>query len=408
MNFDDFKYNEKNIPKGYDKRSLYFEELKLKFLDEIKNSTENKEYFSKYETLSVENFMLGYAERKAYLAERYDSYVNRKREVDLELKKEAEDNFSLIKQKKLFNMQLEWRAENMDIEGIKVGRDFIFWGRNINECYFLPKITKEEVQTLKNYIYSSYYRPYKSGIKMLAQDYFMIITLEMLDETDFLNFYSFYDKKMKTGGLLLLQDIRGNKEDVYRSASREEEAIKFEKVKEEYKKNPPPTPPPKAPKLNNHKFNYVNIFANEFETDPHILELFRLKKKQNVFERDRNDIDEYEEDDIYNDENICDDYIDRMIWEIRDFNDKVPLTKCKQWRGAIKFCAEEYKRKKVLEFLDEVYQEYLLLEETGIYKGRSKEQLLEAFEKDDYMHMNDREQILRGRKLLGEPENFDF
>ena len=35
MNFDDFEYNEKNWPKDYADRHIYFDELKKAFLDEI-------------------------------------------------------------------------------------------------------------------------------------------------------------------------------------------------------------------------------------------------------------------------------------------------------------------------------------------------------------------------------------
>ena len=43
MDFDDFKYHEKNWPVDIADRDIYFNELKKTFWDEIINSKENKD-----------------------------------------------------------------------------------------------------------------------------------------------------------------------------------------------------------------------------------------------------------------------------------------------------------------------------------------------------------------------------
>ena len=86
MDFDDFIHNCKNVPKEYDKRQLYFEELRKEFIKEMKDSTENKEYFSKYDPLDVEAFILDYVDYKIQLSRCYGSYIDDVKYKDLKSK----------------------------------------------------------------------------------------------------------------------------------------------------------------------------------------------------------------------------------------------------------------------------------------------------------------------------------
>lgn len=407
MNFDDFEYNEKNWPKDYADRHIYFDELKKTFWEEIKSSKENKDYLNKYNVESVESFMLGYAERKAYLIEHYKYEIERVRSVDLKVKKEAEGYFDYIKQKQLYNLQLKWRAEEIELEGIKACVDFEFWGKHINDCFFLPQISEYEVKLLKDYLKSEDYRPEGSFSRLAWQSHDMFNN----DIIPFFNieypaWYKYYDAQLGTGTLLNLPNIRGDKEHYYlveRSRNSEKEQKKIEKA---HKKNPPPPPAPKPLKLTDDIYGNIDLFILEFEKDQHILELERLFKKRSLSLNYRENVKAVENE-TYNEHDIDDEVVEEAVRDLDAYETKIPMLGGFQWREAILITLENYKIQRIEELIDGIYDEYLMLEETGITTKRPKEIMLAELEADLDIAMR-RGLVLDGRELLGEPRDFNF
>ena len=68
---------------------------------------------------------------------------------------------------------------------------------------------------------------------------------------------------------------------------------------------------------------------------------------------------------------------------------------------------KKYTNTRVVEILDFVYDNYLTLKELGIARGRSKTEMQEKY-KDDLLVNHFGSAILQGRRLNGEPEDFNY
>ena len=405
MNFDDFKYNEKKLPVDYHERLLIFDELRKDTINEMKISNENKDFFKDYSAEEVDAFILEYAKIKADNAQNYKYRINNIKDKQLKLKVEAEMVYSLIKQKQLYNIQLKWRAEELKIEGVEYSQDFLFLSRNINECWFLPEVSDYEVKLLKDFIlgdefYSdSFFSPY------LFQSYDMF---KMEDSNNpfiarYPRWYTFYDERLGTGSLLMLPNIRGEKENIYIIARNDQNEKEYKQKQEEEIINPTPKPAPPPPKLNESYDYKMSTFANLFEDDIHIKELFRLFDKQISFDLQ----DKEEENEIYNENDISDEYIDDVLYKLDDIEELLAMESVEQWREALITLHEDYKCKKIESFIDILHEENQMFAEMGLLNKRSKAALIKAMSEDRDTIMF-RNHILNGRKALGEPMNFDF
>ena len=133
INFDQFSYNKSTFPADEFERKQFFKKLEQTFYEEIKSSAVAKEYFSNYSDYSVESFVKTYASRKSHLVQCYEFYsgaYHEKEISELKFQKSAEEMLGLILQKKLFNMQLLWRAGQLEIEEIVISYDFQFWEKH--------------------------------------------------------------------------------------------------------------------------------------------------------------------------------------------------------------------------------------------------------------------------------------
>ncbi|HEY4786700.1 MAG TPA: hypothetical protein VIH57_11650 [Bacteroidales bacterium] len=388
MDFSDFEYSKDKIPDHFTKKKLFFEELKNKFHDEIVNDESCKDYFKTYEPDSVKAFILEYAERKAKLAEHYEYYVEASTQTkEVKYREETESMLNLIRQKKLFNLQLEWRADKIKINEIRVAYDFEFWGQHIDSCPFIPRITEAEISVMQQFLRSE---NYEEVYWYELQNYEFVMEK---DETgSFVNmpeWFEFYDGIMGTGSLLLLPDIRGKKEEYYMEKAREERA---KMKKDEPPKDPPApyiAPPPTLIGTAEEKAK----FAGFFEKDKHFIELFKFWQAQCTPVIGNNDIDRSE--------------IDEAIDLLEEADYKVIMPGGLNWREAIVLCARQYMNNIIANELPAVYDEYLMLTDLGISKGPSQEEIEEIYLKENIASFF-LEGIKKGRKACGEPEDFNF
>ncbi len=408
MNFDDFKYNDNNVPHEMDKRDMFFEELKKEFVKEMKESKVNKDFFSKYKSTEVDAFILDYSDYKVRLARSYDTYLYEVKYKDLKWKTEAANVFNYIKQKQLFNLQLQWRAEEIKIEGILTCQDFEFWENNINDCYFLPEISDYEVKLLKDYLLSVDYTPEAPFSFFSWQDYDMFFTSNFLNfNNEYPNWYQFYDERLGTGKFTQLPNIRGHKERHYIAAKfiKEHHLANLKKQKQLNDPNYVEPPPP-LKRLHWADPVIIEEFVNLFESDPHIVELFRIQRKQHKNYSSRFNSD-YKKHEIFNENDITDDVVKEIIDKLDDIEEPVAMPDEFEWREAIIKCYDSFYSKKIESFIDTIYEEYQMYKDIGIKGSKTKEQLLKELAKDKYVSKQ-RKIILKGRKYLNEPLDFNF
>lgn len=384
INFDDFKYNKASIPVDVVEKQKYLKQLEDCFYDELKNSEAAKAYFSNYQPDSIENFMRNYATRKIHLIqcqEFYSGEYHEKEISELDFQKKAEEMLGLILQKKLFNIQLRWRAGQLVIDGVDVAYDFVFWAKHVLACPFIPPITRHEVELMKEYLLRFDEDDGIDDYFYSWQDYDELTSKSengLMD--DLPRWYEFYDSRMRTGALLVLPDHKGTKEEFYLDLIRIPAA-------ENNTQSGNPEPAPYLFAWGQEVFD----FAKYFETDKHFRALFKYYKYYEEKEHQRPNYEDLEE------------AVRFLLTADRPVYPNAHLT----WDKAILAAAKEYKNTKIVEALDFVFDEYLMMKELGFTKEKSLEEIEKEYNEDHLVQLF-RKSILKGRVLNGDPEDFNY
>jgi hypothetical protein len=360
------------------------QELREKFLSEIKQSDIYAEYLRKYESNSVETFMSHYVDKKVNLIEESEYLLKIREQSDEEgFLQSARDVLNYILQKKLFNMQLQWRANTINIPGIRNSFDFGFWEKNIEYCPFIPPVTLEEIDVMKQFLRKNYFSGFKDW--MFWQFYgFLVEKDENGHYPNMPEWYGYYDELMETGSLLNMQDIRGEKEEFYIETARAANA----KATNEKKTNGSGTYKPPVCTQGAE----ILDFARTYEKDPCFRELFRIWEKDVYPESSDKTYDSFKTE--------C------AIKILSNADRPVLIESGMVWHKAVIHCAERYITDRVLEVLDSVYDEYITVTELGIAKRFTPEDIEKEYNKSMFQRYSD--MILKGRELCGEPRNFDF
>jgi hypothetical protein len=387
VNFNNFEYRKTKIPSSPDAKKIFVQELRDKFLFEIKQSSVYKDYLKKYEPSSVEEFILNYAEKRINLIEESETLLKARDQTEDEgFLQSGREVINYILQKKLFNLQLQWRANKLDIPEIQTSFEFDFWEKNIEYCNFIPPITRCEVNIMKSFLENNYFSGFQDW--MFWQFYGYLVEK---DENGLYqnmpDWYDYYDEMMGTGFLLHMPDIRGEKEEFYIQIARTAKLKEAEERKLEANTQNT-TYLPRLYTLDSD----ITEFARVYEKDPCFKELFRIWETSVYPEYADKEYDSFKTE--------C------AIKILEKTNTPLLIERGMVWHKAIIHCAERYITDKVLEVLDTVYDEYIMFNKLGIAKRFSPEELKEEYYKS--MCQNYSEMILKGRELSGEPRDFDF
>ena len=77
----------------------------------------------------------------------------------VEIREAAAQDLWAIQQKKLFDLQCRWRAEQITLPGVRHAQEFRQWEKYIEHCPWLPPITADEVALYEAYLRSDDYEP---------------------------------------------------------------------------------------------------------------------------------------------------------------------------------------------------------------------------------------------------------
>ncbi len=396
IEFDDFIYHESRVPKAEEEKTEFFKDLEQKFSDEITQSPKAKVYFEKFKAFDVEYFIHSYARAKTNLVRFYKSYNSEYREheeYEYNFHERAENALHLILQKKLFNMQLKWRAgllkfesnlEDLSTPGLDVCFDFTVWERNVASCPFIELISEHEKDIMKEYLLTVVPDRYGSDIDDGYgewQDYHTI--MEKDEDGDLCNmpdWYEFYDLRTGTGSLLILPNLKEDKEDFYLQKNREGQTSSTPSM---------PLETDDRPGLFGYGQDIID-FAKAFETDKYFVQLF---KGYEVDYRKKNRL-------------VAPEEIEYAIEDLSMADRKVTFPAHLNWDEAIVYAAKKYVNTKTAEALDNVYEEYLMRHELGI--TTIVEDTFKLSETYLDISLQIKKNILNGRVKNGEPANFDY
>jgi hypothetical protein len=340
-------------------------------------------YFKKFSEYQVDMFLSSYVSYKKLWLDYAGNYITDQEDAPLRWVNKASDHLAIIQQKKLFDMQCLWRAEQMELPGVTLCVDFRVWEYDILNCPFLEPISREDIDLYAQYLLHE--NPETNewwGGEEEWQEHSEIIEAYNTnnENRNFPDWYDFYNGRRGTGVYMTLPDIRGQKEEVYEDIARKYQ--QEEREKDPARVEPVPYDPAKS--LSYYDTNQREWFVKTFETKQ-VQELYAAWEWKN---RNNNMEEELEY------------YIDVLM----DADEPVPMPANYNWQDAIKQAANSFVNKKTAEALPEAWEQYLM-----------KKQMNIAFNKEDSMHKTFlqlkefyRDLFILGRKLSGEPEDLNF
>jgi hypothetical protein len=392
--------NEQNKPKSYEEnleeharkeeeRKQRMEQVRKDTIKHLQSDPAIQEYLGKFNPHSIEHFIHGYANKKMMFSEYHEMYQNIAERNSLEYIERAEHCLEEIQFKKLFDFRCKWGAGLVKAEETKVAWDFLYWGKNTLNCPFIPTIQQEEFDLYKQYIMSDQYRDMGD---------IQIDEIREKDENDddvyeMPAWFNFHNVHTGASSNLILPDNRLLKEEAYLDIIRN---IEHKKIEEKYESGEIQRHvQDDRPLINDYYAGNMLQFIDKFET-PKTARLFK-----EYIQQTNSVIDEMDEED----ETGLNEQIERIINDMSGLpkGTKVPIKENADWREGLILAWDEFEKQKTIQCLDAAYDNYLFRLENKI-----------AFDSTDhyefYIDMANkiRKDVLQARKILGEPENFDY
>ena len=184
--------------------------------NDLKTNPKYKTFFEQYNPSSIKYFIQHYKDKKASWLFWGDMYKSIEQDKILKYSALAEEKLWEIQQKKLFNLQCQWRAASIDLPNIQISHDFWYWEQFIRQCPFLSPVSQDEYELYLDYILSDDFEMHNDYYYQWQKyDDYKAEYLDSKSGSTMPEWYQFYDSRRGTGVLLTLPDIRGDKENFY-------------------------------------------------------------------------------------------------------------------------------------------------------------------------------------------------
>ncbi len=356
------------------------------YFKEVTNTLNTDErllnYFKDFDEKSVQEFKEFYAHRK--VSWRFNKYSQTEFKASLDERFHGYCVTALknIQYKKLFHAMSSWMSEEETFDGIVISWDWYEWIAKPLSCPFLPPIEKHEVQCYIDFLN-------QVGYDFSVEDTYLNLSPDDFFETDqekgedrwkgddedddykYCSWFQFYDKCYDTEHFKLKRGTRSKKENRYVLRAYEEQS----------KQNPIDPNIVHAPYINiyEEKENFIRIFEDsEFK---HLYRAHAAQMEQFSFTEE----------------------IDMEIIHLSEADEIIPIESNDDWRKGVKIACEKYHRETTNLLIWDVYEEYLIFKtiKDG-FKEWESENTAEAHRQEAA------NRILTGRRLMGEPEDFNF
>ncbi|PJJ48537.1 hypothetical protein [Hymenobacter chitinivorans] len=379
--------------------------------------------------------------------------INQREEADLV--QEATERLWEIQQRKLFELQCRWRAEEVRLpaELVVLSQDFERWGARIEQCPLVPPIAAAEVESYLAYLLSDACTDADddSGRPREWQNYerfrrYLLLEAEGQDPEQvrreagrnpepglgglmgmladfFLDYPAWYAHCDAVAGppnlVLYLPDLRGEKEEYYRHLGRTGKAPDvYEEPDggdEPAPVDPPLTAPDADPPLRYLSYNQFDSLTDtlmrEFET-PELLRFHEALLHEPTMApvaapgTDDDDDDDYEQDDE-NEAALAELGAEagRVLLEIPE---RLPIEAHPDWRVALHRTWLGWRKQRLATALQAAYADYAAREQAGQPHPSpySKSDDLSDLARKSWKQV--RKLILKGRERAGEPRDFNF
>ena len=323
---------------------------------------------------------------------------------DLEFSNAAFECLKQIQQKKLFDLQCQWRAELITLEGVETTDDFGIIAEDILNCKLIPPVSETELDMFINFLNNEEFHGLRSMPDSMWQ--FYIAFKKDFEGEPFMfigmpEWYSYHNLCTGNTKYLILPDIRGEKEYHYvglgenktlPTVSTPTKKEKGSKKKAVATVEPVKDVAPTKPRIDYYKSGYLSWFVHEFED----------KKTEREFRNAGGGMNDDDDDDDEDEDKFDYGMIDTIVSKL-SADGKIRAVEANyNWGEALQETLHKYQIQERKDAISPVYEQYCMYIENGI-----------AFEKkaDGFsliMQQSRRKKILEGRKTAGEPEDFNF
>lgn len=340
-----------------------------------------------YRPQGVDQFVDTYTEIKAKIYLEGPAALQGQADTFLKFREAAAKRLWHIQQKKLFDLQCQWRAGQIDLPGVRVSWDFQTWEHYLDYCPFLPPLTADEVARYEAYLRSDYFDYNEnSGLWQSYRDFKLSEDPDRRAEShnDLPAWYAYHNVVTGAGALLSLPDVRGEWEERYLRLYRAERDAKRAATQSEAEKLPWP---PEC-----YGLGAIAPFLDLYEAAAELPRLHRWREA--IRQKKALKSVELEQTEYW--------YYcilpEAGAWPIKAHPD---------WRVALRQAGIDYWRTHVADALHEVWQEQEQNRALGLpvlqsERGRTP---FEELDWDDDWYI---QAVLRGRELAGEPRTLDF
>lgn len=356
-------------------------ELKIKWRNEFMSNEPFIKYLEGFRSGSSKSAIDSYLTiryRWFQFGDLYKEIIDRDRIKWIDL---AFVGLGAILQKKLFDLQCLWRANEITIASITISKSFERLGGNIFNCDFLEPITEDEIAMYQEYLiqgdfeFNDYEDFYDwQNYDEIKKSYHSEVSGSIIP-----SWYMFHNLRTGNSKLFLLPDSRGEKEKFYLDLFR----------KDMDENNPSKT---SQENIITDTRPFFNIYEDEILL--HILKTFDTKEAQKLyeyyhegFEKKHDENEEYET--IFN--------------ELLKVNEFVPIESHYNFKEALKNAYHRYKCQKIAEHIPIAYEQYMFNLQFGISAPSERNSI-----SWDLLIATVENAILDGRELNGEPRDFDF
>ena len=330
-------------------------------IEHLKTEAVYLNYYKDFDPESIETFIVEYAKTKhsRFKAEPhykpiYEYYQTRFMHL-------ADDYIDRILQKKLFNLQCQWRADLIELPLIDICADFDYWEDNIRSCPFLPLITQEDIDLCIRFLHEELDNSNNDYEDKIWQGYDKFKNQLHIDEygealdgyysSAYLpDLYLFFDTFQGTTGLFDLPNIRGKKEKpfVYKGSEIEYlQRIEDAKAAGTYKEDKKPSLDEAGNALADV---YIpHLYAHNADRFVEAVEDERTKEVFKYYEHSREGLF-----------SLAYDGLDDDIKLLKEFDEPIAIEAADDWREAIRQATFRFKQRKAAEMLPYAYDTYLL------------------------------------------------
>lgn len=363
------------------KKKINSEKFKADVIRELRTADRFQHYFAAYHPASVEGFIDTYASQKARWFEWGPFFEEQNEKQRTRWIDKAHHHLGNMLQKKLFDAQCRWRAQQLYLPHVMHTYEFVLWGQDIFNCPFLEPIQEEELNLYLEFLqHPSREMDLLWGWDNNWQDYDECNTAHRNEmDAELPDWCEFHMNRTGSGSLLLLPDLVGEKEQAYIQAYHQKKAAERKAKGEEIM----PVPRDNRPYLSFFDDGVADFFVQTFE-DKQTLEFYREYSHYHRHEGDSE---------------VLDEIVDRLLNE----DITIPIEAHHDWRQAIIKAYATYENRMIEEYLPAAFEQYQMNVSMGIGFPATSPLPQSDVSRNQFLDM-----IREGKIYLGESPELDY